>query len=243
MENRQATKFLRIVRDASPDVVLILEADAWWEKQLAPLETDYANTVKKPLPNTYGMLLYSRLPLIAPEVRFLLDNEIPSIRTQLTLASGRHIWLYALHPKPPAPSESETTTKRDAELLIVGREVRSIAQPVIVAGDLNDVAWSRTTALFQKTSKMLDPRIGRGLYNSFSAKIPLLRWPLDHVFHSDDFGLIALKRLPAFGSDHFPVYVSLNLSSQAKGQQEEPRLKADERREVEEKIERGHREP
>ena len=45
--------------------------------------------------------------------------------------------------------------------------------------------------------------------NTFHADYPLLRWSLDHIFHSTDFGLVEMKRLPHIGSDHFPIYVVL----------------------------------
>ncbi len=79
----------------------------------------------------------------------------------------------------------------------------------VVFGDLNDVAWSHTTELFRKTSELLDPRRGRGFYNTFSAHHWFIRFPLDYMFCSKEFGLISMKRMPKNGSDHFAVITHL----------------------------------
>ena len=99
---------------------------------------------------------------------------------------------------------------------------RTTKDPIIVAGDFNDVAWSHTTRLFQRTSRLLDPRVGRGFFNSYNAKLPLLRYPLDHLFSSDHFALVHLERMSYFGSDHFPILVVLNLEPEAAQEQEAP---------------------
>lgn len=197
------------IQKHQPDLVLTLETDLIWQKALAVIEKDYPYRVPVPLDNLYGMHLYSKLELKDTEVKFILSDEIPSIHTTVILRSGQPVQLYCLHPKPPSPTEAKDSTLRDAELLMVGDQIKDLDQSCIVMGDLNDVAWSRTTRLFQRISGLLDPRVGRHYINTFHADYPLLRWSLDHVFHSTDFALVHMERLPHVGSDHFPVYVVL----------------------------------
>lgn len=239
MGNRESEAFLDIVREYDPDVILTVETDEWWEEALRTLEEEYPHTLKYPLDNTFGMLVHSRLEMIDPEVRFILKDSIPSMHMQVVLPSDDRVYMHFVHPDPPNPKYATETTKRDAELLIVGREVVKRNKPSIIAGDLNDVAWSNTTKLFQKASGLLDPRVGRGMYNTFNAINPLLRWPLDHVFHSNDFKLVRLERGPAWGSDHFPIFIELSLEPGAGTEQEGTDTNRAEDEQVDEKIEDG----
>jgi endonuclease/exonuclease/phosphatase (EEP) superfamily protein YafD len=239
MDNRAADRLIEIIAAHDPDLVLAVETDDWWCRQLEGTLGQYPFRVAHPLPNTYGMLLLSRLELVDPAVRFLLKPAIPSIRTHVRLRSGDIITLYALHPEPPAPGEADTSLPRDAELVLTGREIAEKADPAIVAGDLNDVAWSHTSRLFRRISRLLDPRVGRGMYNTFHARYWLLRWPLDHVFVSDAFVLRRLQRLPAFGSDHFPVYIVLDHAPAARAVQEAPAPDAEDHAEARDKVARA----
>lgn len=240
MTNRNAARLKELIREADPDIILTVETDGWWEGQLREFERTHPHAVSQPQDNTYGMLLYSRLELIEPKVEFLVQRDIPSIHARVRLPGGQEVGLHCLHPRPPFPTEDERATERDAELLIVGRSIKEEEDvPVVVLGDLNDVAWSRTNYLFQDISGLLDPRIGRGFYNTFHAKHPLVRFPLDHFFHSNHFRLVAFRRLPYFGSDHFPVFIALSYEPDAEAEQPELRATPDERAEAAEKIEKA----
>lgn len=214
MANRNSEELLQLVSDTEPDLLVTLETDQWWQTQLDELQDRYPYTLKCPLDNLYGMHVYSKLPLHDGQIEYLVEDDKPSMHACVELPGGRRVRVHFLHPAPPSPTENETSLERDAELLVIGKSVADICEPVVVTGDLNDVAWSPTTLRFKKISGLLDPRIGRGLFNTFNAKWWCLRWPLDHVFHSGHFTVAELARLPAFGSDHFALYIKLYLEDE-----------------------------
>lgn len=207
--NRNAEALIKLVKEHDPDVLVTLESDLWWQSKLDTLEDDYPYTVKCPLDNLYGMHVYSKLQMKNSQIKYLVEPDIPSIHTLVTLMSGQQIRMHFLHPVPPSPTQNEYSTGRDAELIIVAKSVADSEAPIIVTGDLNDVAWSETTRLFRKISGLLDPRLGRGMYNTYNAKYWFVRWPLDHLFHSSHFTLSRIQRLAGFGSDHFALFTEL----------------------------------
>ncbi|WP_206026963.1 endonuclease/exonuclease/phosphatase family protein [Jiella endophytica] len=215
MSNRRYLDAVELVQQERPDIALFMEVDDGWAKALEDLGETMPHVVSKPLDNSYGMILYSQLPLADVRVANLVMDDVPSIICEVELRSGRSFRLYGVHPEPPVPYAD--SAGRDAELVRVARLVDEDDLPAIVCGDLNDVAWSHTTRHFQRISRLLDPRVGRGFYNTFDARYPLLRWPLDHLFHNARFDLISMRRLRHIGSDHFPMLFALALTRDAEG--------------------------
>jgi endonuclease/exonuclease/phosphatase (EEP) superfamily protein YafD len=241
--NRQHERWLAVARGARPDLIVALEVDAAWDQQLRSLEGEYPHGLRHPLENCYGMAVLSRLPLRDARVEFLVQDDIPSIHAIVELPGGAPVWLHALHPRPPEPVTDQDSAARDAELMKMARRIRAApARPTVVAGDLNDVAWSHTTQLFLRESGLLDPRLGRGFFNTFDANRPLFRFPLDHVFHSRDFRLVDLRRMGHVGSDHFPVLIELSLEPEAAAAQRAPAPTESDERGASEMIARGERE-
>ena len=226
IENDRYDAMLQEIQRVDADLVLLTESDQAWEDAMAPLHDSYPYRIAVPLENSYGMHLYSRLPMEG-EVKYRVQDDIPSIDAYVTMMDGSRVKIYAIHPEPPRPGDD--TGERDAELVLVGREARDEGGASIILGDLNDVAWSDTTKMFVEVSGTRDPRVGRRLMPTFNAKWPLMRWPLDHLFLTPHWGIVEMERHDASGSDHFPVSFTACLieeadkrmvSSQASGETE-----------------------
>jgi endonuclease/exonuclease/phosphatase (EEP) superfamily protein YafD len=237
--NKEYDQVIDLALEVSPDILLTVETNKDWEEALhAGLQEEYPYRVDVPLENLYGMHLFSRIPLQNQTVKYRIKDDIPSIDATIKLGNGEEVDLYFLHPMPPSPTEDYASTGRDAELAMVGLEVKKKERNTIVAGDMNDVAWSHSSRLFQRLSGLLDPRRGRGFYATFHADYRLIRWPLDHIFHSNNLALVELKRLRHVGSDHFPVVITFNYECNISNGQEKERRDGD-TEEAKEVIEHG----
>ncbi len=243
IHNRDVDALVREVRRADPDLLLVLEATPDWAEGLADLQDDYPYAVQHTREDPYGIALYARHPLTDASVRFLVDDGIPSVHATVHLPSGDAVRFFGLHPRPPHPEEDRDTVHRDAELLLVGHEVERLleeeSQPVVVAGDFNDVSWSYVTLLMRRISGLLDPRIGRGPVNTIHTRYPFARCPLDHILHSPHFTLQTLERRPDIGSDHFPLLARLQLEPEALEVHERPYVDATMRQHAREEIGRA----
>lgn len=236
-DNKDYQSILAQITNCDPDVICMVETDDVWLNQVRKeLEVNYPHTILSPLDNTYGMIFFSKLKLEDEEICFNVKDDVPSISTKVILKDGSKVQLYCVHPEPPVPNENPRSTARDKELLIVGEKALKQSLPVIVMGDLNDVAWSYTTELFCKISQLLDPRKGRGFFSTFSARSYLLRFPLDHIFCSREFTVVKIKRLPYAGSDHFPMFIELQLAEEKKMENKPEEVDEDDKELAKEKI-------
>lgn len=239
LENDQYAEWLQTIQTANPDVLIALEPNKRWVKEAESLLADYPHQIINPQDNWYGMMLLSRLPIESHRVRYLVQNDVPSIDAAVRMNDGQVVRIVGVHPRPPEPIRDNDATARDAELILWGRELEKERGPVIIGGDLNDVAWSKTTRLFLRTSGLLDPRRGRGFFNTFHADHWWLRFPLDHIFHSTHFTVSGIERLPYVGSDHFPMLIDLQLEPAKRDEHEVLEQKEGDEEDAELRIERA----
>ncbi|WP_121906421.1 endonuclease/exonuclease/phosphatase family protein [Ulvibacter antarcticus] len=208
--NTSFGKFIEIINEFDPDIVLVMEGNENWESGLSEIEALYPNSIKIPLENYYGMLLYSKRKLQTTKTLYQVEKEVPSIFFEYEINETIKVFFSCLHPAPPSPTENESSKERDAELMITGKRIRESNLAAIVCGDMNDVVWSRVTRLFKKMTNMIDPRIGRGFFPTYHAGYFFMRFPLDHLFHSKDLFVGKMVRTRNFDSDHFGMYYEIH---------------------------------
>lgn len=241
--NKEFDRFIDLIKRNKPEMFLTMESDSHWEKALQVLEKDYPYHHKVTLENTYGMHFYSKIKIADSKTHYFVADDIPSIEAHLKTEDEFEFVFFGVHPPPPSPTEEETSKERDGDLLSTGKRVIEIEKPVIVVGDFNNVAWSKSSILFRKTSELIDPRIGRAFVSTFHAKYRLFRFPIDLMFHSEDVFIEELKTLENFGSDHLPVYCEFFIDH--KNDEQEKRIEtadSEEKQEAEEMIQEGKKE-
>lgn len=204
--NERAEPVLKLVSRVDPDIFLALETDNYWTRSLQPLEDRLPHVVKAARDSPWGLSLYSRLPLVSPKIRYLVENYVPSIKTGVRLPSGSTFDFYGMHPKPPLMHSARFG---EMEIMRAAREIRSSGRPAVLAGDLNDVPWNYAQADFREISGMHDPRLGRAFAATYKADSPMMRWPLDYVYFTPSFALQKFEPLKDVGADHLPVFAQL----------------------------------
>lgn len=213
--NTSAERAAETIAGFKVDAVLLIEIDREWARTLAPVRSQFVYHAEEIKPEGLGIALWSNVPLEHPEIRYMVSDERPSIHTDMVASPTKRARVIGLHPPPPGLPTSDGDDRynsriRDAELIKVAELVGDDTQREwIIAGDFNDVAWSHTSRLFEDISGLADPRVGRALLNTYHARRPLLRFPLDHIFVSPSFEVADLQRVGIPGSDHYAILVGL----------------------------------
>ena len=201
-----ARRFREIVAEAQPDVLLVVEFTPHAEEVLAEFDKVFPQQLKAPAEGPYGIALWSRFPLQSAYTFPL--GPVQGIQARVETPAGAFTLIGAHLVSPTLPRRAE---QRNAGLAMLAERRATIAGPVIVAGDFNVTPYSPYYSDWLATTRLTDSRYGRTLSASWPAVLPILGIPIDHVAVSDDFVILAHRRLPAFGSDHWGIMAELAL--------------------------------
>ena len=144
------------LRTVAPDVVALTELNrenAAGLRRSGALE-GYPYAVVRSRGGAFGIGLWSRLPLVRPEVA-----GVPMIRATLLLG-GRPLRLYVAHTMAPLGPDLDRSRQ---QLAWLDRAARREPGPLVVAGDLNATRWHGGLArLLADGLDDADERRGRG---------------------------------------------------------------------------------
>ena len=201
-----ARRLLTLVRETSPDVLVVQELTPYAAEVLADLDSTFAYQLKFPAEGPYGIALWSRLPLEGAQLFAL--GRLPAIEARVRSPTGVFT-VIGVHLS--SPSTPRRAAARDEELRQLGERSAAVAGPLLVAGDFNLTPYSPRFTDWLAASGLTDTRRGRTLSVSWPAVLPILGIPIDHVAVSSEFEIRAHHRFPDFGSDHYGLLVELAL--------------------------------
>ena len=101
----------------------------------------------------------------------------------------------------PRPTSSDQAVRRRDVAHALARIDRDA---LIVAGDMNLTPWA---AAMREQDRALAPLTRMTRAPSWPRALPVL--PIDHLYAGPDWGLVSTRQLPATGSDHRPILVTL----------------------------------
>ncbi len=199
--NPNRDELLALIQERKPDIVGLVETDAAWLDDLDGPLREYSYRILHPRDDNFGMALYSRKPLVNPQVQD--SSAVPTIAATVKM-DAREIDLVLVHVLPPV-SKSYTNT-RNEQLARMGALGVSSERGLVVAGDFNATPYS--AAFRHSFSRDHFRRLG-GVSGTFPAGMPgIFRIPIDHVLISGAVqGRQEIER--PIGSDHLPFVIEL----------------------------------
>ena len=200
--NRDHAQLLDLVERQNPDVVGLLEVNARWLRELAPLRARYPHHYEVPGELYVGLALYSRLPLEnARGLRLPGDGSAPAIAATLE-APGGDVEIVIAHPM--APVGPQYIRQRNSQIAALAEHAATARAPLVLAGDLNLAMWNDAYRPLVEVAGLRNARKGHGIGPTWPALGPI-GVPIDHILATRDVRLRNFRVLPGIGSDHYPV--------------------------------------
>src|SRR5690606_7139996 len=119
-----------------------------------------------------------------------------------------HDGIAVLGTHPLAPTTSERSALRNAQLEFAADWSNEQNGPHVVTGDFNATPWSHPFRRLLADTGLVNSQKGFGVQASFPAdRLWLVRVPIDHLVHSPEFEVVDRRLGPLLGSDHMPLVV------------------------------------
>ncbi len=201
--NSQHERLLDVVRQESPEIVLLLEVDASWDSTLATLKDEFPYSLIETRTGSFGIALFSKLPLEDLQLFEIGSSGIPSVKATVRF-QGTPVQIVGTHFMPPMGGMKSSL--RNEQLYATAFELARISRPCLVLGDLNITPWSPFFRDLLRKGNLLNSQVGFGIQPSWLGVLPI-----DHLLHSADISIHERRIGARFGSDHRPLVVDFAL--------------------------------
>lgn len=197
--------FLKYIREADPDVLVLTELSQNWVPAIEQLSPDFQNLVTLVRNDNFGIGIISKFPLQNEEKLLVGDGDLPAIGASVRTPKGL-VSIFGVHPMPPIFPEAKRI--RDEYLGEVAKRLSEISGPAIVCGDFNLTPWTFAMNRFEKVSGLRRPK-----------GMPPVTWPaviapigisIDHCLVSRDLSVVRYSSGRGVGSDHLPLELEVN---------------------------------
>ena len=203
------TDFLTVrnhILKESPDILILMEFNTVWEKQLQPIFKNYRYKKLLPGPDNFGIALLSKIEMKSAAVDFGSTSK-PSIVGDFVI-NKKSVTIIATHPVPPISQQA--FENRNKQLQYVVNHRSNFAKHLIVVGDFNTSSFSNQFNRLTEND-LKDSRIGFGLLPTWPANFFPLQTTLDHCLISENINVITRSAGENVGSDHLPISIELHL--------------------------------
>jgi endonuclease/exonuclease/phosphatase (EEP) superfamily protein YafD len=194
---------LDLIERQKPDVVLVVELTPGWRRGLKALGERYPYRLLAPRRDPYGVGLWSRYPLRASELRLGTGSAVDA---HIDTPAGP-FRLLGIHLR--APTTGARAAERNRQFADLAGLTESATEPLLVAGDFNTTPYSPYFSDWLASSDLRDVRAGLDI--TWPTFLPILGLPIDHCVVNAGIRAAAFRRLPDFGSDHYPILCRLTL--------------------------------
>lgn len=208
--NRDYTAQLKSIESVDPDVIVFQEYTSAWASYLEHALHDYPHRVAHPLESPFGIALFSKHPLKAPKVDYLIPHGRPGVEALVSMnaeGSNRSIKIYGTHPPPPI--SISLYAERNRQLESLAARVSTQTDPVVIAGDLNITPWSQHFRHFIATANLVDARRGQGILPTWPSTFLPLQIPIDHIIISRHVTVFSVTTSSGLSSDHKTIWADL----------------------------------
>lgn len=171
----------------------------------------YDHKVVREKKNVAGMFVYTPMDSLYLIACHLTSNGYDTIRTEMGRDKG---WLDGLPRYTAAITKATDERCMEAGAIVKkAAAIRRNGSKVVVAGDMNDVAGSRTIEAMQKDDIFSNSwwEKGCGFGFTFHGLKPA-HFRLDHVFHTDNIKLNGIRVVEQEYSDHDPIVAYFDIT-------------------------------